>query len=73
MLGAKSPVVKAHGASDAKTVYFTLKQIRTMVDGRMVEDFTKYWEDLSAKKRLKATQTHLRSSCKRLYKQTKNR
>ena len=50
LLGAKSPVVKAHGASDAKTVYFTLKQIRTMVDGRMVEDFTKYWEDLSAKK-----------------------
>lgn len=50
LLGAKAPVVKAHGASDARTVYYTISQIRTMVNGRMVEDFTAYWEDLQARR-----------------------
>lgn len=42
LLGTKAPVVKAHGASDAKTVYYTIKQIRTMIEGEVVPKFTKY-------------------------------
>lgn len=42
LLGAKAPVVKAHGASDAKTVYFTLKQIREIIAGQVVEQFSAY-------------------------------
>ena len=44
LLGAKAPVVKAHGASDAKTVYYTLKQIREIVAGQVVEKFSAYLE-----------------------------
>ncbi|SEM66708.1 phosphate:acyl-[acyl carrier protein] acyltransferase [Ligilactobacillus sp. WC1T17] len=46
LMGAKAPVVKAHGSSDAKTVYYTLRQIRTMIDEKMVENFTAYWTSL---------------------------
>ncbi|EKW98665.1 phosphate acyltransferase PlsX [Ligilactobacillus saerimneri] len=42
LLGAKAPVVKAHGASDARTVYYTVKQIRAMVAGQMIPKFTAY-------------------------------
>lgn len=42
LLGTKAPVVKAHGASDARTVYYTVKQIRAMVAGQMIPNFTAY-------------------------------
>lgn len=44
LLGVKAPVVKAHGSSDARTVYYTLKQIRTMIHEEMVPNFTTYWQ-----------------------------
>ncbi|MCI1953487.1 MAG: phosphate acyltransferase PlsX [Ligilactobacillus acidipiscis] len=43
LLGVKAPVVKAHGASDGKTVYYTIKQIKSMIDGQMLPNFTEYF------------------------------
>ena len=47
LLGSKAPVVKAHGSSDGITVYYTLKQIKTMIDGQVVPKFTAYLEELN--------------------------
>lgn len=45
LFGLKAPVVKCHGSSDAKAVYYTIKQIRTMLDtnvvGQLVDEFAK--------------------------------
>lgn len=45
LFGLKAPVVKCHGSSDAKAVYHTIKQVRTMLDtqvvNQLVEAFTK--------------------------------
>lgn len=43
LLGVKAPVVKAHGASDGLTVYYTIKQIKSMIDGQMLDNFTTYF------------------------------
>ena len=37
LFGLKAPVVKCHGSSDAKAVYYTIKQVRTMLDTKVVE------------------------------------
>lgn len=49
LLGAKAPVVKAHGSSDAKTVYYTVKQIREMINGQMLPNFQEYFEKQQVK------------------------
>lgn len=36
LFGTKAPVVKAHGSSDAKSIYYTVKQIRTMLESNVV-------------------------------------
>ena len=36
LFGVKAPVVKTHGSSDAKAVYSTLRQIRTMLETDVV-------------------------------------
>lgn len=45
LFGLKAPVIKSHGSSDAKAVYYTIKQIRTMLDtnvvGQLVDEFAK--------------------------------
>ncbi|KRM18870.1 fatty acid phospholipid synthesis protein plsx [Ligilactobacillus hayakitensis DSM 18933 = JCM 14209] len=41
LLGTKSPVVKAHGASDSETIYYTIKQIHEMLETDMIGKFTK--------------------------------
>lgn len=45
LFGLKAPVVKCHGSSDAKSVYYTIKQIRTMLEtdvvGQLVGEFSK--------------------------------
>ena len=51
LLGVKAPVVKAHGASDGKTVYYTVKQIKSMVDGQMLQDFTAYFSKQQKKEK----------------------
>ena len=44
LFGVKAPVVKTHGASDAKAVYSTIRQIRTMLEtdvvGEAVNEFS---------------------------------
>lgn len=44
LFGLKDPVVKCHGSSDAKSVYYTIKQIRIMLEtdvvGQLVEEFS---------------------------------
>ena len=37
LFGLKAPVVKCHGSSDAKAVYYTIKQVRTMLDTQVVD------------------------------------
>lgn len=49
LLGSKAPVVKAHGSSDAKTVYYTVKQIREMINGQMLSNFQAYLEQQAKK------------------------
>ena len=39
LLGVKAPVVKAHGSSDAQTVYYTMKQIRTILNEKLLSKF----------------------------------
>ncbi|MEQ9764494.1 phosphate acyltransferase PlsX [Streptococcus jiangjianxini] len=36
LFGLKAPVVKAHGSSDEKAIYHTIKQIRTMLETNVV-------------------------------------
>lgn len=44
LFGLKAPIVKCHGSSDAKSVYYTIKQIRIMLEtdvvGQLVEEFS---------------------------------
>ena len=44
LFGLKAPVVKCHGSSGAKSVYYTIKQIRIMLEtdvvGQLVEEFS---------------------------------
>ena len=44
LFGLKAPVIKTHGSSDAKTVYSTICQIRTMLEtdvvGKSVIEFS---------------------------------
>ncbi len=50
LLGLKSPVVKAHGAADAKTIYYTVKQIRDMLQNDTINKANKYFEQMSEEK-----------------------
>jgi len=47
LLGLKSPVVKAHGAADARTVYYTVKQIYDMLQNDTVNKANQYFEQMS--------------------------
>ncbi|GEO63619.1 phosphate acyltransferase PlsX [Companilactobacillus nantensis] len=49
LLGLKSPVVKAHGAADSKTVYYTVKQIYDMLSNDTINKANKYFEKMSEK------------------------
>ena len=50
LLGLKSPVIKAHGAADSKTVYYTVKQINDMLTNDTIAKANKYFEQMSAEK-----------------------
>ncbi|WP_125761098.1 phosphate acyltransferase PlsX [Companilactobacillus hulinensis] len=47
LLGLKSPVVKAHGAADSETVFYTVKQIYDMLLNDTVNKANKYFEQMS--------------------------
>nr|WP_321314843.1 phosphate acyltransferase PlsX [uncultured Ligilactobacillus sp.] len=40
LLGVKAPVVKAHGSSDAQAVFYTVKQIRDILNGDLLTKFS---------------------------------
>jgi glycerol-3-phosphate acyltransferase PlsX len=37
LLGLKAPVIKAHGSSDAKSIFYTLKQTRSILEAGIVD------------------------------------
>ncbi len=39
LLGVNAPVVKTHGRSDVRPIYYTLKQVDKMIKENLVEDF----------------------------------
>lgn len=45
LFGLKAPLVKSHGSSDAKAIFHTINQVRTMLEtdvvGQLVEEFSK--------------------------------
>ena len=45
LFGLEAPVVKTHGSSDAKAVYSTIRQVRTMLEtdvvGKSVKELSK--------------------------------
>lgn len=50
LLGLKAPVIKAHGAADARTVYYTVKQIHAMLANQTVQKVIDYFSDQAAQK-----------------------
>lgn len=44
LLGVKAPVVKTHGSADATAVYYTIKQIRTILNSHVIDDVVSYFE-----------------------------
>ncbi|TGD24161.1 phosphate acyltransferase PlsX [Companilactobacillus suantsaicola] len=50
LLGLKSPVIKAHGAADAKTVFYTVKQINDMLKNDTINKANKYFEQMNSEK-----------------------
>jgi glycerol-3-phosphate acyltransferase PlsX len=45
LLGLKAPVIKAHGAADARTVYYTVLQIREMLEQQTITKFIDYFNE----------------------------
>ncbi|MBF0844010.1 phosphate acyltransferase, partial [Streptococcus danieliae] len=37
LFGVKAPVVKAHGSSDAKSIYYTIKQVASILESQIVD------------------------------------
>lgn len=44
LLGLKAPVIKAHGSADARTVYYTVKQIHAMLTNQTVQKVIDYFD-----------------------------
>lgn len=45
LLGLQAPVVKAHGAADATTVYYTILQIQAMVENKTISKVIDYFAE----------------------------
>ncbi len=37
LLGLKAPVIKAHGSSNAQSIFYTIKQTRSILEAGIVE------------------------------------
>lgn len=44
LMGVKAPVVKSHGAADARTVYYALVQLRMMYNKGMLQQVIEYFD-----------------------------
>ncbi len=49
LFGLNAPVVKAHGSSDAKTIFATIRQIRTMLDSDVVAKSVEKFSQMEVK------------------------
>lgn len=49
LLGISKPVIKAHGSSNATAFYNAIRQAKTCVEGKVVEEITASLEELSEK------------------------
>lgn len=45
LFGVQAPVVKAHGSSDATSIYYTIKQIRAMLETNVVQQLVDEFAD----------------------------
>ncbi|MGT2930512.1 phosphate acyltransferase PlsX [Streptococcus dentasini] len=45
LIGLQAPVVKCHGSSDAKSVYYTIRQVRTMLEHQVVEEIVEEFSE----------------------------
>ncbi|SFB87661.1 phosphate:acyl-[acyl carrier protein] acyltransferase [Alkalibacterium subtropicum] len=44
LFGVKAPVIKTHGSATAEPVYHTIRQIREMLDSKLLEELITYFE-----------------------------
>ncbi|MGR3741665.1 phosphate acyltransferase PlsX [Companilactobacillus sp. DQM5] len=45
LIGLKAPVVKAHGAADSRAVFYTIEQIREMLNKKIINKVNEYYND----------------------------
>ncbi len=50
LLGLKAPVVKAHGAADGRTVYYTVRQIHAMLANQTIQKVIDYFDQQNSPK-----------------------
>jgi len=50
LFGLQAPVVKTHGSADKVAVYYTVKQIRKIIDSHVIDDVIVHFDELSQKK-----------------------
>jgi glycerol-3-phosphate acyltransferase PlsX len=51
LLGARKPVIKAHGSSDGKAFFNAIRQAKLCVDGNVTGEIESYVEKMSASKK----------------------
>lgn len=50
LFGLQAPVVKTHGSADKVAVYYTVKQIRKIIDSHVIDDLIVHFDELNQKK-----------------------
>ncbi len=50
LFGLQAPVVKTHGSADKMAVYYTVKQIRKIIDSHVINDLVAHFDALNQKK-----------------------
>lgn len=45
LLGVNAPVVKTHGRSDKRPIYYTIKQVDKILDQHLIDDFRREFEE----------------------------
>ncbi|CZQ82782.1 fatty acid synthesis plsx protein [Trichococcus palustris] len=50
LFGLQAPVVKTHGSADKVAVYYTVKQIRRIIDSHVIDDLVAHFNALNQKK-----------------------
>lgn len=45
LFGLKAPVIKAHGSSEAESIFYTIRQIREMLSSHVIDDLVSFFEE----------------------------